>query len=103
MKEFVKLAFVVIFAAIAGYGVYVNQKSDAVSDLLIANVEALASDESDAKDGFIRSSYNDTISETEKDGYTEIVWEYVVICIPGGSVKDCTESRDRYTTIIHHS
>lgn len=45
MKKFVKLAFVAAFAAIAGYGVYMNQKSDSVSDLLSANVEALASGE----------------------------------------------------------
>lgn len=46
MKKFVKLAFVAAFAAIAGYGVYMNQKSDSVSDLLSANVEALADGES---------------------------------------------------------
>ena len=42
MKKNVKLAFVAAFAAIAGYGVYTSQKSDSVSDLLLANVEALA-------------------------------------------------------------
>lgn len=47
MKKFVKLAFVAAFAAIAGYGVYTSQKSDSVSDLLLANVEALARGESD--------------------------------------------------------
>lgn len=44
MKKIVKIAFVVAFAAIAGCGVYVSQKSDLVSDLLLANVEALAND-----------------------------------------------------------
>ena len=44
MKKIVKLAFVAAFAAIAGYGVYTSQKSDSVSDLLLANVEALAND-----------------------------------------------------------
>lgn len=42
MRKFIKLAFVAAFAAIAGYGVYTGQKSDEMSDLLIANVEALA-------------------------------------------------------------
>lgn len=42
MKKFIKFAFVAAFAAIAGYGVYTSQKSDSVSDLLLANVEALA-------------------------------------------------------------
>ena len=38
-----KIAFVAAFAAIAGYGVYANQKVDTMSDLMLANVEALAS------------------------------------------------------------
>ena len=42
MKKLVKITVVVAFAAIAGYGVYVNQKTDALSDLALANVEALA-------------------------------------------------------------
>lgn len=42
MKKMIKIAFVAAFAAIAGYGVYANQKTDAMSDLLLANVEALA-------------------------------------------------------------
>ena len=37
-----KIAFVAAFAAIAGYGVYANQKVDTMSDLMLANVEALA-------------------------------------------------------------
>ena len=43
MKKFMKIAFVAAFAAIAGYGVYANQKVDTMSDLALANVEALAS------------------------------------------------------------
>ena len=43
MKKVIKLAFV----AVAGYGVYANQTSDAMSDLALANVEALATGEDD--------------------------------------------------------
>ena len=46
MKKMIKIAFVAAFAAIAGYGVYANQKSEALSDLTLANVEALAGGES---------------------------------------------------------
>ena len=42
MKKFMKIAFVAAFAAIAGYGVYANQKVDTMSDLMLANVETLA-------------------------------------------------------------
>ena len=46
MKKVIKLAFVAAFVAVAGYGVYANQTSDAMSDLALANVEALAQSES---------------------------------------------------------
>lgn len=42
MKKMIKIAFVAAFVAIAGYGVYANQKVESMSDLMLANVEALA-------------------------------------------------------------
>lgn len=45
MKKITKIAFVAAFAAIAGYGVYANQKAEAMSDLMLANMEALAGGE----------------------------------------------------------
>lgn len=45
-KKIMKAAFVAVFAAVAGYGVYMNQRTEAMSDLMLANVEALASGES---------------------------------------------------------
>ena len=50
MKKFMKIAFVAAFAAIAGYGVYANQKVDTMSDLMLANVEALAGGEGSGSD-----------------------------------------------------
>lgn len=46
VKEFRKFAFVAALVAVAGYGVYASQKSNAMSDLMLANVEALADGES---------------------------------------------------------
>ena len=46
MKKSLKSAFVVVFAAVAGYGVYTSQKSDAISDLMLVNADALANGES---------------------------------------------------------
>lgn len=46
MKKIIKMTFVAAFAAIAGYGIYANQKGNAMSDLALANVEALAEGES---------------------------------------------------------
>lgn len=44
-KHFMTIAFVAVFAAIAGYGVYTSQKTKFVSDLALANIEALAQSE----------------------------------------------------------
>lgn len=44
-EKIMKIAFVAAFAAVAGYGVYANQQSEAMSDLMLANVEALAGSE----------------------------------------------------------
>ncbi len=46
-KNMLKVALVATFALFAGYGVFINQKSTAMSDLAFANVEALATGESD--------------------------------------------------------
>ena len=50
MKKIMRVAFVAAFAAIAGYGIYTNQKVDTMSDLMLANVEALASGEGGSSD-----------------------------------------------------
>ncbi|MDE6215122.1 NVEALA domain-containing protein [Bacteroides sp.] len=48
MKKTMKAAFVVAVAAVIGYGVYENQQADTMSDMMLANVEALASGEGSA-------------------------------------------------------
>ena len=47
MKKFTKLLFLVLCIVIAGYGAYASQKANPLSGLCLANVEALALDESD--------------------------------------------------------
>lgn len=49
-KKILKAAFVATFAMIAGYGVYNSQKDVVLSDVALANVEALASGESGKSD-----------------------------------------------------
>nr|WP_289118786.1 NVEALA domain-containing protein [uncultured Bacteroides sp.] len=44
--KIMKAAFVAAIAVVASYGVYANLKADNMSDLMLANVEALASGES---------------------------------------------------------
>ena len=57
MKKIMKIAFVAAFAAVAGYGVYANQQSEAMSDLMLANVEALASGESSTTNRYQTMGY----------------------------------------------
>lgn len=46
-----KIALVAAVAAMAGYGVYANQTKEMMSDVMLENVEALATDEnSDTED-----------------------------------------------------
>ena len=58
MKKVIKLAFVAVFVAVAGYGVYANQTSDAISDLALANVDALAQGESGGGGSYCCAPYS---------------------------------------------
>ena len=58
MKKVIKLAFAAAFVAVAGYGVYANQTSDAMSDLALANVEALAQGESGGGGSYCCAPYS---------------------------------------------
>lgn len=42
MKNYLKTVYAAVFAAVAGYGVYANQSANMMSDLVLADVEAVA-------------------------------------------------------------
>ncbi|WP_462357953.1 NVEALA domain-containing protein [Phocaeicola coprocola] len=46
-KKILKVVFVSAFALVAGYSVYASQQKVEMSDLAMANIEALASGEND--------------------------------------------------------
>lgn len=46
MKNMIKVAFVAVFICMAGYGVYASQQETELSELALANIEALAQSES---------------------------------------------------------
>lgn len=48
-KYIIRTAFVAAFALMAGYSVYTSQQEKTMSDLALANVEALANNESSEK------------------------------------------------------
>lgn len=45
MKKIIRVAFAATFACIAGYGVYTSQQESGLSELALANIEALANGE----------------------------------------------------------
>ena len=70
MKKIMKIAFVAAFAAVAGYGVYANQQSETMSDLMLANVEALAGIEYD-RPFYVAPCKNGPGSECRSTKYDE--------------------------------
>lgn len=72
MKKFLKFAFVAIFATVAGYGVYGSQKTEAMSDLMLTNVEALADH---GESGGFRAGY-------EASTYQYYIYGYGFTTIP---------------------
>lgn len=79
MKKIIKIAFVTAFVAVAGYGVYANQKADSMSDLMLANMEALANDD-ELDDGKVADVFIQDLGEETKcqDGTLYLVKHYTV-------------------------
>ena len=56
-KKFIKVAFVAAIAMVSGVNVFNAQKVNALSDIVLANVEALASSEYDPVRGWACKHY----------------------------------------------
>ena len=74
MRMIVKIVFAAGFATVAGYGIYANQKSNAMSDFTLANVEALARGEGDDK------SQSESITITDLGTYKACKGNYMNDC-----------------------
>lgn len=74
MNNFVKFSLAIAVVAIAAYGVYVSQKTDIISDLMLTNMEALA----DSKEG---SGNVDCCNSSDCSG------NYCGIFYPAGSMN----------------
>lgn len=75
MKKSIKIALVVVFVIITGFGVYHTQKSDSMSSLVLANIEALARYES--PDFVITCGAEQGVC-WEKYSYCYPTWNYYV-------------------------
>lgn len=85
-KNILKVALVAAVVATAGYGVYENQKQETMSDVMMENVEALASDEMNNK--FFEVCYT-TSEEIDCETYIEVLVTTTVTCPPRGN-QDCS-------------
>lgn len=59
-KKFIKVAFVAAIALVSGVNVFNAQKVDVLSDIALANVEALADAESDLQDFIINCTWQES-------------------------------------------
>ena len=61
-----KVTFLAAIAAIAGYAVYASQTKETMSDVMLENVEALATGEANVGDPCYKGSYNSSLPEAVK-------------------------------------
>lgn len=75
-KKILKAAFVATFAMIAGYGVYNSQKDVVLSDIALANVEALARAEAYMPGGTCYGAGGNFSNVRCRGGYTICCWAH---------------------------
>ena len=71
-KNILKAILVAAFALIAGFNVYNAQKSDVMSDLALANVEALASGESSTTNRYQTMGYKPYVELQKMVGLSDV-------------------------------
>lgn len=96
MKDsFLKIALVSVFILCGGYNVLVSQQSETFSDLMIANVEALANarEISGGTKGIEIPGETKIVSSKDCGTYVEVCSSTDYTCMPGGNV-DCKPHTD---------
>lgn len=58
MKKYIKFTLLAAIMAVAGYGGYASQKADTMSELMLANVEALANSGESVPNTYCCAPYN---------------------------------------------
>lgn len=72
MKNFKRTALALVVTLVAGYGVYTSQQKSELSELVLANIEALA--------------------QNESGDYSQKIWERFYR--PDGTGYNCTKTGD---------
>ena len=76
MKNFKKTALALVVTLVAGYGVYTSQQKSELSELVLANIEALADNESPVKIPCVDDKSSECKFLTEgADG----IWRHLVV------------------------
>lgn len=83
MKNYVKYVIVAMLTAIVGYGSYINQDSEPLSNLVLANVEALANGEGGSR-GY-QYSWTETTGREEDECSITTYYVTYYDCISGGN------------------
>lgn len=83
MKNCIKWLGVVMFISIVGYVSYTNRNSDQLSNLMLANIEALAYDESGIK--AYQYSWTETTNVVENECSTTTYYVTHYDCMSGGN------------------
>lgn len=98
-NSFVKIAFIVTFILCAGYNVLVSQKPGDFSDLMMANIEALANAREipGGRSGYPIPGETKEIGRVEYEDYVAVTSETYYSCLPGGT-DDCYPHTE-YVTI----
>ena len=91
-KKIFSAAFAVVIMAVAGYNVYMNQAKSKMSELALANIEALADPEGNVTTKYVKNINIKDLGKEDKciNGYFCHILYYQVICVGEGNLP-CQE------------
>ena len=91
MKKKILGGFAVLAVAVAvAFNVNMNSEKNELSDLALANVEALAEEDASKEGKYSPTKTKITTYEYNEDGSVKKSKAIEVICCPSGSAKECT-------------
>ena len=91
-KKMLSAAFAVVIMAVAGYNVYMNQEKNNLSELALANIEALADPEGNVTTKYVKNMNIIDLGKEDKciNGYLCHILYYRVDCMGEGNLP-CQE------------
>lgn len=93
MNKILKITFAALFVAVVGDSIYVSRQSKSLSNLVLANVEALANDEGGGRVAEKVSTTREAGPFLDSTGKT-YYYIYKIVDCNGIGIIDCTHSVD---------